>query len=150
MGRRIAFASAAVVLVTTAFLIAIWPSPGEQHAESMESARTRLLEAGLPAEHIERMQRTERARLDSLGPLHDFRVRMIPTILGALLAIAGGVTARPLALVTGFLCGFFPFWIGLYFLLVGWYPSLIGLGELMYLVAAVLIWRGNRAEAAVG
>lgn len=80
------------------------------------------------------------------GLLHDYRVRMIPTLLGGALAIAGSLLGRPSLLVLGFVIGFWAFYIGLYFLLVPGIASLIGYGEIGYLGAAFLISisRGRR------
>jgi hypothetical protein len=75
---------------------------------------------------------------------HDYRLRMLPTIIGVWLAIVGSLRGRPLFLVLAFFIGFFSFFVGLYTLLVPLgFLSLIGYGELGYLLAAGLLWRAR-------
>ena len=93
--------------------------------------------------------REENVHLDQGGAhrteAHSYSsLQWMPTFVGIALALAGAVRGRPLLLVFGFLVGFFWNFLGLYFLLLPpgiW--SLIGYGEVGYLVAAALLARGK-------
>lgn len=70
-----------------------------------------------------------------------FHARMIPTLVGAALAMIGALSGRIMFLLLGFCVGFFWYWIGLYLLFVPGVAKAIGIGEIGYVVAAWLIAR---------
>jgi len=104
------------------------------------------LPADIDPEIRARMLALRRQSLESRPFWHIPRVRMIPTVLSGLLALAGGLLRRPSLLLIGFVVGWFvPFGMGLYLLLSGWHATWVGFSELLYLVAAGIIWRERHA-----
>jgi hypothetical protein len=82
--------------------------------------------------------------IEAGGHGYDVRLHWIPTILGGVLAIIGGVFRRPMLMIAGFVAGFFWNFLGLYTLLLPFsIASLIGWGELGYLISAGLLWWGG-------
>ena len=74
----------------------------------------------------------------------DPRFHWIPTFLGSGLAIMGALSGRPWLLVLAFAVGFFWNFLGLYLLnFIPRIPSLIPIGEIGYLVSAVLLRRAQ-------
>lgn len=77
------------------------------------------------------------------GPHEDARLWQIPILAGAGLAIAGSMIGRAWILVAGFAVGFAWNLTGVYFvLLIPKLVSLIGVGQVGYLVAAALMKQG--------
>ena len=66
-------------------------------------------------------------------------VRLTPTLLGALLAVAGAVRRSRATLVVAFTIGFFPWLIGPYLLGTPGIFRWIAVAELAYLLAAYLL-----------
>lgn len=94
---------------------------------------------GQPAAHVGRG-----GVVESEGRFSHVLLAWLPTILGSGLAIGGGLWARPMLLVAAFILGFFWNLLGFYTLLLPLGTlNLVGLGEVGYLLAAMLLWWGD-------
>lgn len=135
--RKLAMIAAVPVILIGTYWVIVFPGTADYPGPS----------ADMPVE-MQRLAQAAREQYLASAPLwHIPRVRMMPTVLGGLLALAGGLLGRPSLLVLGFAVGFLPFWVGLYLLLSGWHATWVGFSELLYLVAARMMLREGRAAS---
>ena len=130
-GQKLALVAAVSVIVIGTYFVIMFPGRPDYPEPP----------ADVDPEIRERMLAVRERAMESASIWDVPRVRMMPTVAGGFLALAGGLLGSPALLVIGFAVGFLPFKMGLYLLLVGWHATWVGLCELLYLVAAAMMVR---------